>query len=136
MEEHVNDNYIDLTRTQGHHKVSMHELVIFGQDVILDIMIVGENVSIIPELISQVFVLFEKIGGVKFISRSSIEDAFPQVLTQTSTKVEQGVSRLEARQDHGVIEWMLGQAEAEEPEFSHTRPGEDTPGFVALICSH
>ena len=77
MKEHVNDNYIDLTGSQGHHKVSMHELVIVGQDVILDIMVARKNVSIVPELISQIFVLFEKIGRVKFISRSSIEDAFP-----------------------------------------------------------
>lgn len=76
MEEHVDDNDIDLTRTQRHHKVSMHELVVLGQDVILDIMVTRENVSIVPELISQVFVLLEEIGCVKFVSRSSIEDAF------------------------------------------------------------
>lgn len=31
-----------------------------------------------------------------------------------------------------MVKWVLGEAEAKEPEFSNAWPGKDTPGFVSL----
>ena len=31
-----------------------------------------------------------------------------------------------------MVEWVLGEAEAEEPEFANAWPGKDAPGFIPL----
>ncbi len=53
-------------------------------------------------------------------------------MAEAGAEVEEAGAGLEAREDGGEVERVVGEAEGEEPEFADAGPGEDAPGFVAL----
>ena len=132
VEEHVHDNDIHLARSEPRHQIAGHKLVVGGEDVVDEEVVLWENGAIAPELVAQIFVFGKEVGGVEFAGGRAVEDGFTKVLAHAGAEVEEGVAGFEAWEDDGVVERVFGEAEGEPPEFADAGPRKDAPGFVAL----
>ena len=136
VEEHVYCNHVGLTGAEIRHQRSLDKAIVGCEDIVGEEVVGGESVAVAPELVGEIFIFREEVGGVEVVGWGAVEDAFAKILAEAGAQVEEGISGFQTGKDHGVVERVFGETETQEPEFAYAGPGEDTPGFVSLCLPY